>query len=74
MPCMPSSEVISAKEGAKLLFDVLEKNKTEVEKLARSITGFVSFSIVCTDDGGLTLSVCQDKAGTDESMRVARER
>ena len=60
-------------EGAKQLFHVLEKNKAEVERLARSIAGFVSFSLVRTDGGGLTLSVCRDKAGTDESMRVARE-
>ncbi|HZD90624.1 MAG TPA: hypothetical protein VE224_11020 [Pseudolabrys sp.] len=59
-------------EGARQLFDVLEQNKTEIERLARSIAGFVSFTLVRTDGGGLTLSVYQDKAGTDESIQVAR--
>lgn len=60
-------------QGAKELIDVLEKNKTTVEQLIRGIKGFVSFSLVRTDDGGFTVSVFQDKTGTDESVRVARE-
>jgi hypothetical protein len=59
--------------GAKELVDVLEKNKSEVERLIRGIRGFVSYSLVRTADGGFSVSVYQDKAGTDESMRVARE-
>jgi hypothetical protein len=60
-------------QGAKELLDVLEKNKTEIERLIRGINGFVSFSLARADDGGFTVSVFQDKAGTDESVRVARE-
>ena len=60
-------------KGAKELFDVLEKNKADVEKLIRGVKGFVSYSLVRTADGGFSLSVCQDKAGTDESIRVARD-
>ena len=59
--------------GAKELLDVLEKNKTAIERLIRGINGFVSFSLARTDDGGFTMSVFQDKTGTDESSRVARE-
>ena len=39
----------------------------------RSIPGFVSYSLIRTSDGGFTFTVCQDKAGTDESARIARE-
>jgi hypothetical protein len=60
-------------QGAKELLDVLEKNKTTIEQLIRGIEGFVSFSLVRTNDGGFTVSVFQDKTGTDESIRVARE-
>jgi hypothetical protein len=60
-------------KGAKELFNLLEKNKPEVEKLIRAIKGFVSYSLVRTEDGGFSVSVCQDKTGTDESMRVARD-
>ena len=59
--------------GAKELFDVLEKSKADVEKLVRSVKGFVSFSLARTAGGGFTVSVFQDKAGTDESIRIARD-
>ena len=59
--------------GAKELFDVLEKRKTEVEDLIRPVAGFVSYTLIRTDDGGVTVTVCQGKAGTDESLRVARD-
>ena len=60
-------------KGAKELFDVLEKNKNDIERLIRSIAGFVSFYLVRTSDGGFSVSVFEDKAGTDESVRIARD-
>jgi heme-degrading monooxygenase HmoA len=60
-------------KGAKELIDVLEKSKAEVENLIRRVQGFVSFSLVRTASGGFSVSVFQDKAGADESVRVARE-
>ena len=60
-------------KGAKELMDVLDKNEAEVERLIRAVDGFVSFSLVRTASGGFSVSVCRDKAGTDESVRVARE-
>jgi hypothetical protein len=59
--------------GAKELFDVLEKRKTEVETVMRPIKGFVSYTLARSGDGGFSVTVCQDKAGTDESIRVAKE-
>ena len=59
--------------GAKELFDLLEERKEEVETLMRSVTGLVTYSAIRTDDGGVTVTVCQDKSGTDESIRIARE-
>jgi hypothetical protein len=58
-------------KGAKELFEILDKHKSDVEGIMRSIKGFVSYTIVHTDVGGFTLSVFQDKAGTDESVRKA---
>ena len=60
-------------QGAKELFDLLERRKAEVESLIRSVSGFHAYSLFRTDDGGVTVTVCQDKAGTDESMQVARD-
>jgi hypothetical protein len=60
-------------KGAKELFDVLEKQKSDVEIVIRSIKGFVSYTLVRTRDGGLSVSVYQDKAGTEESVQKARD-
>ena len=60
-------------KGAKELIDVLEKHKSDVEGLIRSIKGFVSYSLVRTAEGGFSVSVYHDKAGADESIRLARD-
>ena len=60
-------------KGAKKLIDIVEKNKAEVEKLIRPIKGFVSYSLVRTSRGRFSVTVCKDKAGTDESTRAARD-
>jgi hypothetical protein len=57
--------------GAKKLVDLLEGRKSEVESLIRPVKGFVSYSLVRTVDGGVSVPVCEDKAGTDESSRGA---
>ena len=59
-------------KGAKELFDVLEENKADVEKTLRSVKGFVSYTLVRSNDGGFSVTVCNDKAGTDESVEKAR--
>jgi len=59
--------------GATGLIDLLEDKKEEVESLIRAVSGFVSYSLVRTDGGCVTVTVCQDKAGTDESLQLARE-
>lgn len=59
--------------GAKELTDLLEQRQAEVETLIGSVTGLVSYSLVRTDDGCVTVTVCQDKAGTDQSVQIARD-
>ena len=43
-------------KGTKALFDLLEKNKGEVESLIRGVKGFVSYSLVRTTRGGFSVS------------------
>ena len=59
--------------GAKDLFDVLEQRKSEVESLMRSVKGFESYLLIRTGDGGISVTVCRDKAGTDDSVRKAKD-
>lgn len=59
--------------GAKQLFEVLERQKAEVETTLRKVPGLVSYTLVRSGDGGMSITVCRDKAGADESVKVARE-
>lgn len=62
-------------KGAKELFALLEERKAEVEQLIRSVKGFVSYTLARSSDGqgGLSMTVCKDKEGTEESVRRAKE-
>ena len=59
--------------GAKQLFDLLEQRKADVEALLRKVPGLMSYTLLRNGDGGVSVTVCQDKAGADESLKVARE-
>ena len=58
---------------AKELFHLLEERRAEVEAAIRSVPGLISYTLVRTELGGTSVTVCQDKAGVDESVRIARE-
>jgi hypothetical protein len=55
------------------LFDLLETRRAEVQELMGSIPGFVAFYCVRTSDGGVAVTVCQDRAGGEESTRRAAD-
>ncbi len=57
--------------GAADLFDALEKNEEEVRELITTVPGFVTYSAFRSGNGGMTVTVCQEKAGTDESTKRA---
>jgi len=59
--------------GAREFVDLLQKNKDEVSNLIRGVKGFVSWTMMKTGDEWMTATVCHDKAGCDESVRVARD-
>ena len=59
--------------GATKLLDLLEGRKSEVEALIRPVKGFVNYSLIRTADGGVSVTVCEDKAGTEESNHLARQ-
>jgi hypothetical protein len=59
--------------GAKELFNLLEQRKTEVEAVIRTVPGLVSYTLVRSEEGGMSVTVCKDKAGADESSRIASE-
>lgn len=60
-------------EEASELFDQLEQRTDEIKELIGGVPGFVSYTAVRSNDGGSTVTVCQDKTGTDESSRRAAD-
>lgn len=59
--------------GAKQLFERLEERKADVEATLRTVPGLVSYTLLNTGDGGTSVTVCTDKAGSDASLKVARD-
>ena len=58
-------------QGASQLFDELARRLDEVEGVIRGVPGVVSYALVRSEDGGVSVTVCRDKAGADESIRAA---
>lgn len=59
--------------GARELFDLFEQRKTEIESVIRKVPGLASYTMLRSGEGGVTVTVCQDKAGIEESVKVARD-
>jgi len=59
--------------GATELFDLLGQREEDVRALITGVPGFVTYTAVRSGEGGVTVTVCEDKEGTDESSRRAAE-
>jgi hypothetical protein len=61
--------------GASALVDAMVQGEQEVRKLISTVPGFRAYYAARTGGGGAvaTVTVCDDKAGTDESTRRAGE-
>ena len=62
-----------SEQGASALFDVLGQREEDVKALISGVPGFVSYAAFRSGESGMTVTVCQDKEGTDESSRRAAE-
>jgi hypothetical protein len=60
-------------QGASEVFDLIEQRQEDVTALLADVPGFVNYAAVRSGDGGVTITVCEDRAGTDESSRRAVE-
>ena len=60
-------------QGASELLDLLGQREESVKTLISGVSGFVSYAVFRTDSGGASVTVCQDKTGTDESSRRAAD-
>jgi hypothetical protein len=60
-------------QGAAELFGLLGQREEDVKAPISGVPGFIYYAAVRSGDGGMTVTVCEDKAGTDESSRRAGE-
>ena len=59
--------------GASALIDAIEQRSSEVERVIGAVPGFVSYVAVRSGDSLTTFTVCDDRAGADETTRRAAE-
>jgi heme-degrading monooxygenase HmoA len=65
--------VIRHYKGNPQLMDELAQRTSDVEQLIRDVPGFVTYCLARTGDGGFSISIYEDRAGTEESTRRAAE-
>jgi hypothetical protein len=65
--------VIRRYTGAARLIEALDRAPQEVERLMASVPGFVAYHAIRAGDTLVTMSVCHDRTGTDETTRRAAQ-
>lgn len=53
------------------LVEELIKKQDDIKSVLRPINGFHAYYLLKTSDGALSMTVCEDRAGAEESNRVA---
>src|SRR5437899_3172101 len=57
--------------AAPTLADELVKHQAEIKSVLSPISGFQGYYLIKTTDGAVSFTLCEDRAGADESNRVA---
>ena len=57
--------------GAPLLVEELVKKQDDIKTVLRPVQGFHAYYLLKTSDGAVSMTVCENQAGVDESNRVA---
>ena len=57
--------------GAPTLIDEMVKKQDEIKAALRPIRGFHAYYLLKTSDGAVSMTVCEDRSGAEESNRVA---
>jgi len=56
--------------GAPTMVEELVKKQDDIKSALRPVAGFQSYYLLRTNDGAISLTVCDNKAGAEESNRV----
>jgi hypothetical protein len=65
--------VVRRYKGANALFEELTRREQDVKEVIGGTPGFVAYYLVRSTDGGASITVCQDQAGTAESSKRAAD-
>jgi hypothetical protein len=65
--------VVRRYAGASSLIDTITRRQDEVRQLISSVPGFVTYHGIRSGDQLVTVSVCRDRAGADETTRRAAD-
>lgn len=65
--------VIRRYTKADRLIEELARKSLEVERLIGSVPGFVAYHAIRAGDTLVTVSICRDRAGTDETTQRAAQ-
>jgi hypothetical protein len=57
--------------GNSQLGEELQRNQESVKSAMGAVPGFRAYYFVATSDGGASITVCDDQAGTDASNKAA---
>jgi hypothetical protein len=57
--------------GAPLMVEELVKKQDDIKTALRPVQGFHAYYLLKTNDGAVSMTVCENQAGVDESNRVA---
>ncbi len=57
--------------GAAALGDAMSANSSDVERIIKDVPGFVAYYAIRDGDNVTSVTVCNDKTGTEESTRRA---
>ena len=57
--------------SAPTLADELVKRQDEIKTVLRPVPGFHAYYLIKTGDGAVSMTLCEERAGAEESNRVA---
>jgi hypothetical protein len=58
-------------QGASELFDLIGQSGEDIKELISGVPGFIKYAAFRSGNDGMTVTICEDKAGTDESSKRA---
>jgi hypothetical protein len=63
--------VIRRYTNATALFDELARRESEIREVISGVPGLLAYGLTRTADGGFSMTLCESKEGTDDSVQRA---